>query len=494
VLPGIDVLEQRGFEPLAGKRVGLLTNPAGVNREGVSTVDVLRRSPKVRLTALFGPEHGITVTRRRMCRSTTAWTRARVAVFSLYGKTRRPTPEDAVEDRRAGDRPAGPGVRSYTYVSCMRYAMEECFKAGKEVVVLDRPNPLGGLKVDGPPMDKEWRSYVGAHFTPYVHGLTIGELALMAKGTAGWLEIDPKIARRGKLTVIPMQGWRRSMLWTDTGLRWVKTSPAIPDLSAAMGYSMTGLGCQLGGFVHGFGTRHPFRLLQYSGKTPEQIEAALRETAIPGLDYKVVRFEENGKQHRGVYVVVTDWNALRPTELSFHLMRIAARWRAEAGAGNPFAQASQRRVELFNKHTGLFTLWQALVRDAPQPEPSRASWTRGSARPATSRRRAEVLVVPVTGVGGRSQELRMKKPFGSRLRDARLADSCHRLSCYCPPPPFPRPPPSNRSRTASAWGRTPGTGRVSSSTPPFFSMTRREGLLLSSHVSRARSTRRWLRA
>lgn len=365
VLPGIDVLEKGGFRELQGKRVGLLTNPAGVNRMGVSTIDVLRRAPEVDLVALFGPEHGIYGDEKAnaVVQDRTD-PRTGLPVFSLYGKTRRPTPEMLARIDVLVVDLQDLGVRSYTYAACMRYAMEECFKAGKEIVVLDRPNPLGGLKVDGPPMEKELMSYVGAFQTPYVHGLTIGELARMAKGTPGWLEVDPKVARHGKLTVIPMQGWQREMLWTDTGLRWMPTSPAIPDLSAAMGYSMTGLGCQMGGFVHGFGTRYPFRLLQYSGKTPEEIEAALRAANIPGLDYRVVHFEENGKAHRGVYLIVKDWQALRPTEISFHLMRIAGQWNAEAGKANPFAEATEAEASLFNKHTGSTALWQVLVRDS----------------------------------------------------------------------------------------------------------------------------------
>jgi uncharacterized protein YbbC (DUF1343 family) len=255
------------------------------------------------------------------------------------------------------------GVRSYTYISAMRYVMEECFKAGKEVVVLDRPNPLGGEKVDGPPMDKAFMSYVGAYQVPYVYGLTIGELALMAKATPGWLDLTDKQRRKGKLIVIPMSGWRRDMLWTDTGLAWRATSPAIPDLSAAMGYPMTGLGTMLGGFVHGYGSSFPFRMLQYSGRKPEQIEAALRAENIPGLDFHILPFHVNDKAYRGVYVVVTDWNALRPTELSLRMMKIAARWARENGKPNPFAAATADQALLFNKHMGSQEFWNALVRD-----------------------------------------------------------------------------------------------------------------------------------
>lgn len=366
---GIDVLQQRDFDVLKGKRVGLLTHPAGVNRDGISTIDVLRRAPQVKLVALFGPEHGIYGNEKaNVPIDNRTDPRTGLPVYSLYGKYRRPTPQMLAKIDVMVIDLQDLGVRSYTYVSAMRYTMEECFRHGKEVVVLDRPNPLGGLKVDGPPLDKEWMSYVGAFRVPYVHGLTIGELTRLSQALPGWLDIDPETARKGKLTIIPMKGWSRNMLWTDTGLRWVPTSPAIPDLSAAMGYSMTGLGCQLGGFVHGYGTRYPFRLLQYSGKKPEQIEAALRAARIPGLDYKIVSFQENGRTHRGVYVVVTDWQVLKPTEISFHLMRIAAQWAAEDGKPNPFAAATADQGSLFNKHTGSTAWWNALTRDGRNVE------------------------------------------------------------------------------------------------------------------------------
>ncbi|MBN1403365.1 MAG: DUF1343 domain-containing protein [Opitutales bacterium] len=354
----------RGFKELKGKRVGLLTHPAGVNSRGQSTVEVLRRAPGVKLVALFGPEHGIYGDAKANVGITDQKDpRTGLPVYSLYGKTRRPTPQMlAGVDTMVIDL-QDLGVRSYTYISAMRYVIEECFKTGREVIVLDRPNPLGGLKVDGPPMDKEFMSYVGAYQVPYVYGLTIGELALMAKATPGWLEVSEKERKRGRLVVIPMTGWRRDMLWTDTGLTWRATSPAIPDLSAAMGYPMTGLGCQLGGFVHGYGSSFPFRMLQYSGQKPEIIRAALIAEGIPGLDFDVLPFHQNGKAYRGVYVIVTDWNLLRPTELSLHLMRLSAKWARLQGKPNPFAAASADQALLFNKHMGSKEFWDALVKD-----------------------------------------------------------------------------------------------------------------------------------
>lgn len=353
---GVDVLEQSGFRAIDGKRVGLLTHPAGLNRRGESSIDVLRRAPGVRLVALFGPEHGIYGNEKaNVPVDDKIDPRTGLPVYSLYGKYRKPTAKMlAGLDALVIDL-QDVGVRSYTYVSCMRYAMEACFENGVEVVVLDRPNPLGGLKVDGPPLDRQWRSYVGAFHVPYVHGLTIAELARIAKHSPGWMETSEHIRKNGKLTVIPMRGWRRDMLWTQTGLRWVPTSPYIPDLSAVLGYPMTGLGAQEGGFSHGIGTPYPFRLLRYKDKSPEQIKAALEAKAIPGLGYRIVKTQSAaGAPLSGVYVSVTNWKRVRPTELSFHMMQLAAAW----SSSNPFANS--KNPSLFNKHVGSTAWWNEI--------------------------------------------------------------------------------------------------------------------------------------
>jgi uncharacterized protein YbbC (DUF1343 family) len=346
---GIDVLAAGGFRELRGKRVGLLTHPAGVNRLGQSTIDVLKQSPQVHLVALFGPEHGIYGNEKaNVPVDDKIDPRTGLPVYSLYGKYRRPTPEMLARIDTMVIDLQDIGSRSYTYVSCMRYVIEECFTAGKEVIVLDRPNPLGGLKVDGPPLDEKWMSYVGAFQVPYVHGLTIGELAKMAISKPGVLKIPDSIRRRGRLKVISMSGWRRSMMWSHTGLKWVPTSPAIPDLSAVLGYPMTGLGAQLGSFSHGYGTHLPFRLIQHTGTDPETISKALTARAIRGLSFPVIPFEVKGNPRRATYAQVTNWAALRPTELSLHMMALACQWNPT----NPFAAAASSQQGLFNKHVG----------------------------------------------------------------------------------------------------------------------------------------------
>ncbi len=358
---GIDHLTQRDYDILEGKRIGLLTHPAGVNRQGESTIEVLDRAPNVNLVALFGPEHGVygdekanVPIKDRTDKNTG------LPVYSLYGATRKPTPAMLAKiDAMVVDL-QDLGVRSYTYISCMKLAMEACFENGVEFIVLDRPNPLGGLKVDGPMMETKWMSYVGAYRMPYVYGLTIGELARMLKEVPGWLDVPVKTRLEGRLKIVPMKGWRRSMLWPRTGLRWVPTSPAIPDLSAALGYPMTGLGTQLGGFKHGYGTPFPFRLLSFQGMSPPTLKGHLEGLNIPGLSFQLRNYRLPTRQTgMGVYVVVDDFAALRPTELSFHMMKLAAKW----SRTNPFAEATPAQRTLFNKHVGSTEWWEAISTD-----------------------------------------------------------------------------------------------------------------------------------
>ncbi len=359
---GIDVLAAQNFAPLAGKRVGLLTHQAGTNRLGVATVEILRRAPAVKLVSLFGVEHGIhgTIPAGQNYQDHRDQ-RTGLPVLSLYnGKSRKPSKSQLQGlDALVLDL-QDIGSRSYTYISAMRLAMEACFEQGIELVVLDRPNPLGGYKVSGPIMDDQYRSYVGAFPIPYVHGLTMGELARFAAATPGVLDVSEAVRQQGKLTVISMRGWRRSMRWPETGLTFVPTSPYVRDFAACVGYAMTGLGCELGGFSHGIGTQHPFRGLFFEGKTGETLIRELEALRLPGLAYhKISVTNKKGQPATGVLVAVTDWDDWRPTDLSFHLMRLACRFNGR----NVFNSPDITPTSLFTKLVGSHEFLTALKRD-----------------------------------------------------------------------------------------------------------------------------------
>ncbi len=351
------MLEADRFSVLKGKKVGLLTHPAGINRKGVSTIDVLKGRKSFKLVSLFGPEHGIYGNEKanqpidnKIDRKTG------LPVYSLYGKYRKPQPHmlEGIDTMVIDLQDIG--VRSYTYISCMRYTMEACFENDVQVIILDRPNPLGGEKVDGPNLDPEWKSYVGAFEIPYIHGLTIGECAVLSKQIPGWLSIDPKLQKKGKLKIIPMKGWNRKMLWPSTNLKWIPTSPNIPSFASVLGYAMTGLGAQEGSFSHGIGTPYPFRLLSNKHLSAARLKQALENLPIKGHDFKIVKTShKNGNPINGVYVGVINWAELRPTALSFYMMQISIK----LDPSNPFLET--QRSELFNKHVGSNAWWHALT-------------------------------------------------------------------------------------------------------------------------------------
>lgn len=283
---GNEMLAQRGFRPLAGKRVGLITNPSGVNRKLESTIEILRRAPDVNLVALFGPEHGIygDIPAGDKVTSRTD-ERTGLPVYSLYDKTRKPTPEMLwgldvlVYDLQ------DTGCRSYTFISTMGLAMEACGAAGVEFVVLDRPNPLGGLRVEGPRLEQEnQRSFVSQWDVPYVYGLTCGELAQMINAKS-W------ITNQCRLTVVPMRGWKRSMVWADTGLPWVPASPHIPHGASPLYQVATGMLGEIGGVNIGVGYTLPFQCIAAPGVNPHALAEALNHYQLPGVYFKPVTFK-----------------------------------------------------------------------------------------------------------------------------------------------------------------------------------------------------------
>ncbi len=323
VLPGIEVWTQRGFAPLAGKRVGLITNPTGVTSTLLSTIDVLFESSQVRLVALFGPEHGVRgdIFAGKEIANTTD-ERTGLPVYSLYGKTHKPTPEmlkglDAlvydIQDI---------GCRSYTYINTMGAAMEAAAEHGLDFVVLDRPNPLGGEKLEGRPLDPKFRSGIGKYPIPYIYGMTCGELARMINGE-GWLEGGKKC----RLHVIPMQGWKRTMWFDDTGLPWVMTSPQVPTAETAFMYPATGILGELQVICEGVGYTMPFHLLGAPWLSSSVLMSELASRKLAGVRFRPLTFtpyfyEHKDKTCRGVQIYITDRKAVELTAVQFHVMDI----------------------------------------------------------------------------------------------------------------------------------------------------------------------------
>lgn len=361
VMLGIDVLAADGFGPIAGKKIALLTHAAGVNRNGVSTIAVLRRAPRTKLVALFAPEHGLDGNVSAATNYADSIHRSTgLPVYSLYSANRRPTKAQLRGIDALVIDLQDIGSRSYTFVSWMRYAMEACFENNVEVIVLDRPNPLGGLKVGGPPLDANLLSDVGAFRVPYVHGLTIGELALIAKRVPGVLAVPDNVRLRGKLSVIPMRGWTRAMRWPETGLRWVPTSPLIQNFDAVVGYAAFGLGWQNNRWSSGIGKDYAYRSIAYRGKSPADIIAAMNAYRIPGIRLGTLTGRSaDGKPLTGVGVAVTDWASWNPTEFCFYMQLQATKWEKQ----NPYAGLTLSEENTFEKHVGSALWLNALKQD-----------------------------------------------------------------------------------------------------------------------------------
>jgi uncharacterized protein YbbC (DUF1343 family) len=200
-------------------------------------------------------------------------------------------------------------------------------------------------------------SYVGAFPMPFVHGLTIGEIALWSKKESGILNISETARKRGELLIVPMKNWSRLMTWPKTGLEWVPTSPNIPTLDSVAGYPMTGLGAQMGKFKHGIGTPQPFRFLTFEGRSSLELKQALDALNLGGLSFQIKTLKSNsGKNIDGVYIVLNDWSNWNPTELAFHMMRLSAKWETPS----PFTKAKESEITLFNKHVGSQAWWDHL--------------------------------------------------------------------------------------------------------------------------------------
>ena len=289
VLNGIDVLREQDFEALAGKRVGLITNHTGLSVDGTTTIELLFKSRVCRLAALFSPEHGIGGSMDdRVGGSVDASTG--LPVYSLYGETVRPTKEmlrgiDAlvfdIQDV---------GARFYTYISTMAYSMEEAAKAGIPFYVLDRPNPVGGVRVEGPMLDADKTSFVGYMPLPVRHGMTVGELAL-------YFNTENRIG--AQLHVIPMKGWRRSYYFWDTGQLWVNPSPNMRHVAEAIFYPGV---CLLEGtnVSLGRGTGRPFEVVGAPWIGPLRFAAALQREGIAAVRFVPVSFTPEAGKNQGV--------------------------------------------------------------------------------------------------------------------------------------------------------------------------------------------------
>ncbi len=356
---GIDVLREHNFDILQGKRVGLVTNPTGVTSDLEQTIDVLAHAPGVQLVALYAPEHGVRgdndagkFVESYLDRKTG------VPVYSLYGKTRKPTKEMLqgidvlvydIQDI---------GIRFYTYISTMGLVMEAAGENGIPFVVLDRPDPLTGNRVEGPMLEPRFKSFVGAYPIPYIYGMTAGELAQMINGEQ-WLTNGVQC----KLTVVPMEGWKRSMWWDETGLVWVPTSPNIPHASTTMYAAMTGVLGELGTANQGIGYTLPFELVGAPWADGGALSRYLNTQQMPGIFFRPVSYRPTTSdsisiRYEGVQLHVLDRDKVNLTHVELSILEALVHLFPEY---NIFTRAKPDRLEMFDKVEGTYEVRRQLM-------------------------------------------------------------------------------------------------------------------------------------
>jgi uncharacterized protein YbbC (DUF1343 family) len=330
VVPGVEVLLSDSLHLIQGKRVGLITNPSGRDRRGTSTIDLLYHAPGVRLTALFGPEHGLRGAAKageRVASSTDSATG--VPIYSLYGQTNAPTPEMLRDVDVLLYDIQDVGARVYTFEWTMALSAEAAGKAGKKFIVLDRPDPIRGDRIDGNILDPRFRSFVGLYPVALRYGLTPGELLMYLVGTH---QVNADV------TVVPMRGWHRAMWFDETGIPWVNPSPNLRTLDAALLYPGT-VFFEGTNATEGRGTDAPFQLVGAEWMTDAgAIAREMNTLALPGVHFDSTSrpieadggYKFGGKTIPMIHIAVTDRDLVRPVDVGVRLLRaIYIRHRAE---------------------------------------------------------------------------------------------------------------------------------------------------------------------
>jgi len=321
VKTGIEMLRESGFSVLKQKKVGLITNPTGVDSKLQSSIDIIFQSKACSLVALFGPEHGVrgNFTAGDAINSETD-EKTGIPVYSLYGKSRKPDAEMLrgidvlvydIQDI---------GVRSYTYISTMGLAMEAAAENNITFVVLDRPNPLGGYRVEGPLVEDGFFSFVSQFKIPYVYGLTAGELAL-------YLNSTKPDSLRCKLHVVKMKGWNRSMTFEQTGLPWVPASPHIPRANSSFYYAISGILGELDANMIGVGYTLPFEVFATTYANADKVATQMNALNMEGVIFRPIYFKpyymaQKDKEFSGVQVHITDFKKISLTEIQFRFSEV----------------------------------------------------------------------------------------------------------------------------------------------------------------------------
>jgi uncharacterized protein YbbC (DUF1343 family) len=347
---GIDVLQRENFALLAGKKVGLITNQSGVNSKLELTLDIFKKAKNFKLAAVFSPEHGL----KGLIGSGQTYeneidTSLGIKYFSLYGKTQKPTAnmlkgiDVLVYDIQ------DIGCRSYTYISTLGLAMEAAAENNVEFVILDRPNPLGGLRIEGNLVEDDFISFVSRYKIPYVYGLTCGELASLLN--------EEKMLKSGikcNLSVVKMEGWTRQMKYGDTGLIWVPSSPNIPYQETPFYLVGSGILGEL--VIIGIGITYtlPFQTFAAEWMNADTLASYMNKLNLPGVIFRPISYKPlygtwEDKILNGVQIHITDFDKINLIELQFYFLQVQRELYPQE---NVFALAATLRMKMFDDVLG----------------------------------------------------------------------------------------------------------------------------------------------
>lgn len=345
---GIEVLKEQNFKILEGKRVGLITNPTGVDNNMKSTIDILHEARNVQLVALFAPEHGVRGDAHAGDHvDNVTDPKTGLPVYSLHGKTRFPSAEMLKNIDVLVYDIQDIGCRSFTYISTMGLAMQAAAENNVEFVVLDRPNPLGGLKVEGGLVDDKFISFVSQFKIPYVYGLTCGELVLLLNG-------ENMLSKKCKLHVVKMKSWKRKMTYEQTGLQWIPSSPHIPQPISAVMYPVSGILGELGYMSIGVGYTIPFQMFAAQWIKASDLADNLNKLNLPGIHFRPIYLKPfysvgQGEQLEGVQVHIMNYEKARLSEIQFYVMQEIARLYPDKAI---FDNANDKRYRMFDQVSG----------------------------------------------------------------------------------------------------------------------------------------------
>jgi uncharacterized protein YbbC (DUF1343 family) len=342
---GIDVLLEKQLDLIKGKRVGLVTNPTGVDGQLRASADLLAAHPDIKLVALFGPEHGIRGGVGGRIEDTTD-PKTGVPIFSLYGRTDRPTPEMLENVDVLLFDIQDIGSRSYTYISTMYKCMEAVAKQKVKFIVLDRPNPVNGIIVSGNVLDPKFKSGIGIAPIAYMHGMTVGELALFFNNEYG-LNCD--------LEVVKMEGWKRNMTWRDTGLVWTPTSPHIPEADSSWFYPITGIFGETPLVNIGVGYTLPFKIVGAPWMDAEEVASALNAKNLPGVFFQPFYFKPFYMHYKdefckGFRIIITDECTIQPVEVGYYIIEILMKM--YPNEFNFESEKTRNRIRMFDLANG----------------------------------------------------------------------------------------------------------------------------------------------